>query len=379
MGVQPFRVNVPQAEVEDLHERLRRTRWPEREVVDDWSQGVPLDWLQDMCRYWLNVYDWRAAEKRLNRFPQFRAEVDGLGIHFIHARSPQPNALPLIMTHGWPGSVVEFLKVIGPLSDPAAHGGNPADAFHVVCPSLPGYGFSDKPTQPGWGLEKIAHAWSGLMTELGYDTFAAQGGDWGAGVSTCIGAQEPKRCTALHLNIPPCLPSEAQMADLTPAEMLSMQDMATHMRWGTGYSQEQMTRPQTIGYGLADSPVGQAAWILEKFWAWTDCDGHPENAFTRDELLDNVSLYWFSHSGASSARLYWESFEEFSVVGGPVDIPTGVTVFPKEIVKLSKRFAENRFSNLCYWNEVDKGGHFGSFEQPDIFVNELRSFFRPFR
>jgi len=374
-----FRVDIPQAAIDDLRERLRRTRWPEREPVDDWSQGVPLAWLEDMCRYWMQEYDWRAAEARLNQFPNFRNEVDGLGIHFIHARSPEPNALPLIMTHGWPGSVVEFLKVVGPLSDPRRYGGDPTDAFHVVCPSLPGYGFSDKPSETGWGLERIGRAWATLMGELGYDRYVAQGGDWGAGVTACIGAQDPDHCAALHVNIPFCMPTEDQLADMTPAETAAMADMMTHQRWGTGYSQEQKTRPQTIGYSLVDSAVGQAAWILEKFWAWTDCDGHPENALTRSELMDNVSLYWFTGTGASSARLYWESFDHAATVGGPVHVPTGVTVFPKEVVRLSRRWAANRFSQIHYWNEVDRGGHFGSFEQPEIFVDEIRACFRPFR
>jgi epoxide hydrolase len=379
MGEMTFSYEVPRTDIDDLRDRIRLARWPEREPVEDWSQGVPLAWLQDMCRYWADGYDFAAGRERVNRFPQFRQSVDGLGIHFIHARSAQPDALPLVLSHGWPGSVIEFLKVIGPLSDPGAHGGDPSDAFHVVCPSLPGFGYSDKPDHTGWGVERIGRGWATLMAELGYDSYVAQGGDWGSAVTACIGAQDPGHCRAIHVNIPPCTPTEQQLADPTPGELVALQAMATHQQWGTGYSQEQKTRPQTIGYSLVDSPVGMAAWILEKFWAWTDCDGHPENALTRDELLDNVSWYWFSSSGASSARLYWQSFDEFATAGGPVSVPTGVTNFPKEVAQMSRRWAENRFSNIQYWNDVERGGHFASFEQPEIFVDELRTFFRRFR
>ncbi|MCU1345996.1 MAG: putative epoxide hydrolase [Acidimicrobiia bacterium] len=378
MGPTPFRVDIPQADLDDLSERLRRTRWPEQEPVQDFSQGVPKAWLQDICQYWLEGYDWRRFETELNQFPQFRHTVDGLGIHFIHVRSAEPGALPLILTHGWPGSIVEFLKVIGPLTDPVAHGGNASDAFHVVVPSLPGYGFSDKPTETGWNIQRIARAWARLMADLGYDRYFAQGGDWGSGITASIGEQDPEHCMAIHVNIPACLPNEEQMASPTPEELVTLGNMAEHQRWGTGYSQEQMTRPQTIGYSLVDSPVGQAAWILEKFWVWTDCDGNPENALTRDELLDNLSLYWFTATGASSARLYWESFETFSV-GGPVTVPTGVTNFPKEVALMPRRWAENRFTDIRYWHDAARGGHFASFEQPEIFVDELRTYYRLFR
>jgi pimeloyl-ACP methyl ester carboxylesterase len=375
----PFTYRPSDAEIDDLRDRLHRTRWPERETVDDWSQGVPLQWLRSTCDYWADGYDFQAGAARLNRFPQFRREVDGLGLHYIHVRSPEPGAWPIVLTHGWPGSVVEFLDVIAPLTDPRANGGDPADAFHVVCPSLPGYGFSDKPTRTGWGLEAIASAWVTLMHELGYDRFAAQGGDWGAGVTAAIGAAHPDAVSAIHMNIVPSAPTPEQLAAPAVDEVASLQTMATHQRWGTGYSQEQMTRPQTIGYSLVDSPVGQAAWILEKFWAWTDCNGDPERALTRDQMLDNVSLYWFTATGAASARLYWESLERFASAGGAVDVPAGFTTFPKEIVNMSRRWAENRFSTITYWNEVDRGGHFAAFEQPDLFVDELRRWYRPFR
>jgi len=376
---EPFTYSPSAAQIADLRARLDRARWPEKEAVDDWSQGVPLDWLKDICLYWADGYDFEAGAARLNRFPQFRRTTDGLGIHYIHARSPEADAMPLLVTHGWPGSVVEFLEVIGPLADPRSNGGDPADAFHVVCPSLPGYGYSDKPSQHGWGLERIASAWVTLMRDLGYARFAAQGGDWGAGVTAALGALHPDALSAIHMNIVPSTPTEEQLAAPTPDEVAALQAMATHQRWGTGYSQEQMTRPQTIGYSLVDSPVGQAAWILEKFWAWTDCNGHPENALSRDQMLDNVSLYWFSATGASSARLYWESLEHFATAGGPVGVPTGFTTFPKEVVCMSRRWAENRFSNITYWSEVSAGGHFAAFEQPGIFVDELRRFFRQFR
>jgi epoxide hydrolase len=379
MRLEKFTYEVSRFDIDDLRDRLHQARWPERELVDDWSQGVPLEWLRDICGYWADGYHFRNSLKRVNEYPQFRHVVDGVNVHFIHVRSPEPNALPLVLTHGWPGSVIEFLKVVNPLADPRAHGGDPADAFDVVCPSLPGFGYSEKPKETGWGVERIGRAWATLMADLGYDRYVAQGGDWGSAVTACIGANDAEHCGAIHVNIPPCMPSEEQLANPTAQELATLQVMATHQQWGTGYSQEQKTRPQTIGYSLVDSPVGLAAWILEKFWAWTDCDGNPENVLTRDELLDNVSWYWFSKSGASSARLYWESFDEFATAGGPVHVPTGVTNFPKEVAQMSRRWAENRFSNIQHWNDVAKGGHFGSFEQPEIFIDEMRTFFRRFR
>ena len=372
--VTPFRIEIADAELEDLADRLRRTRWPEAEAVDDWSQGIPLAYVQELCTYWAEKYDWRAREARLNRFPQFRTEVDGLGIHFIHARSPHADALPVVITHGWPGSVVEFHKVIEPLTDPTAHGGDASDAFHVVCPSLPGYGFSDKPALHGWTTERIADAWAALMARLGYDRYGAQGGDWGAAVTTNIGTQDVDHVAGIHLNMPVAVPDKDTFGDLTESETAALGSMAHYQQWDSGYSKQQSTRPQTVGYGLVDSPAGQCAWIMEKFWAWTDCDGHPENVLTRDELLDNVMLYWLPAAGASSARLYWESFGG----GGmePVPAPTGCSIFPKEIFRASRRWAEKRFPNIVYWNELDKGGHFAAFEQPDLYVDEVRKFFR---
>src|SRR5437660_7202175 len=372
--VTPFRIEVPDADLTDLRERLRRTRWPDAETVDDWTQGIPLSYVKELCEYWAERYDWRATEARLNRFPQFRTEIDGLGIHFIHARSAHPDALPLLMTHGWPGSVVEFHKVIEPLTDPSAHGGDPSDAFHVVCPSLPGYGFSDKPGRQGWNTERTAGAWARLMARLGYERYGAQGGDWGAAVTSNLGQQDLEHVAGIHLNMCVAVPDRSTFGELTEAEQAALAALKHYQDWDSGYSKQQSTRPQTVGDGLVDPPAGQCAWIVEKFWAWTDCDGHPENALTRDELLDNVMLYWLPAPGASSARLYWESFSRGNQ--DPVPAPTGVSVFPKEIIRVSRRWAEPRFTDIRYWNELDKGGHFAAFEQPASFVGELRAFFR---
>jgi pimeloyl-ACP methyl ester carboxylesterase len=375
--VKPFRIAATDAELEDLRRRLRATRFPERECVDDWSQGIPLAYVEEVCRYWADRYDWRAREARLNRFAQFKTEIDGLDIHFIHVRSPHADAMPLVMTHGWPGSIVEFDKVIEPLADPTAHGGSAKDAFHVVCPSLPGYAFSDKPRSAGWTVERIGKAWTQLMPRLGYRRYAAQGGDWGAMVTTSIGAQDPDRCIGLHLNMPIAPPDPSTRGDLTEREQAALADYQRHAEWGTGYSKQQSTRPQTLGYGLTDSPAGQAAWILEKFWAWSDCNGHPENVLTRDELLDNVMLYWLPATAASSARLYWQSFR--NRVLDPVDVPVGCSIFPKEIFRTSRRWAEKRFPKLMHFNELERGGHFAAFEQPETFVREVRECFRKLR
>jgi epoxide hydrolase len=376
-AAEPFEVQIPDADIEDLRNRLRRTRWPEAETVDDWSQGVPLQYVRELCSWWADEYDMGLAQ-RVNAFPQARVELDGLGIHVLHARSPEPDALPLVLTHGWPGSVVEFLDVLGPLSDPRAHGGDPADAFHVVAPSLPGYGWSDKPARAGWGMERIASAWHELMTVLGYPRYVAQGGDWGAGVTTAMAQQAPDGLVAIHLNMAFAFPDPETMADLTPTEAQALADMGTHAESGMGYSSQQSTRPQTLGYGLTDSPAGQLAWIVEKFWAWTDCGGHPEGAVTRQQMLDDVSTYWFTSTAASSARLYWESFGTLQA-GGAVDLPTGITVFPKEIIRPSRRWADKVYRDLRWFDEVDRGGHFAALEQPELFVDQLRGCFRQFR
>jgi pimeloyl-ACP methyl ester carboxylesterase len=379
--VTPFRVEVPDADLRDLRERLRRTRWPEAETVADWSQGVPLAYLRELCAYWADGYDWRATEARLNAVAQYRTELDGLGVHFLHVRSPHPDALPLVLTHGWPGSVVEFLKVIGPLTDPTAHGGDAADAFHVVCPSLPGYGFSDKPARPGWGVERIAAAWGRLMARLGYARYGAQGGDWGTSISTSLAQQDPDHVAGIHLTPPLAPPDPATLDDLTEAERAALASLEHAAEWDSGYSKEHATRPQTVGYGLVDSPAALCAWIVEKFWAWTDCHGHPENALTRDELLDNLMLYWLPGTGASAARLYWESIRQVNqwisgTVTDTVTVPTGCSILPRELQRPSRRWAARRFLDIRHWNELDRGGHFAAFEQPELFVEEVRAFFR---
>jgi len=366
-AVHPFRISIPDADLTDLHERLARTRWPERECVPDWTQGIPLDYTRELAAYWADGYDWRAREAALNRFDQFVTDIDGVDIHFIHQRCAKPDALPLIITHGWPGSIVEFSKVIEPLSRD----------FHVVCPSLPGYGFSGKPTATGWTVEKIATAWGTLMARLGYDRYGAQGGDWGAAVTTQIGRNASidggNGCIAIHTNMPIAIPTAEAMADPTPQETAALEALMYHQRWGMGYSEEQSTRPQTLGYGLVDSPVAQMAWIVETFWAWTDCDGHPENVLSRDELLDNVMLYWATASGASSARLYWESFKNLAD-GGRVEVPTGVAAFPKEILRAPRRWCEPKY-NITHWTDMPRGGHFAAFEQPELFIDDVRTFF----
>jgi epoxide hydrolase len=373
--IKPFRIAVPDDDVNDLRARLARTRWPEPECVDDWSQGIPLAYTRELAAYWADGYDWRAREALLNRFDQFTTDVDGLDIHFIHQRSPHEDAFPLIITHGWPGSIVEFHKVIEPLTDPTAHGGRVEDAFHVVCPSLPGYGFSGKPTRTGWGVGKVAQAWETLMTRLGYDRYGAQGGDWGAAVTTMIGRNEG-HCAGIHLNMPLAFPP-TDMNDPTPEEQAAIDSMEHYQKWDSGYSKQQSTRPQTLGYGLVDSPAGQLAWIVEKFWSWMDCDGHPENVLTKDELIDNVMMYWATASAASSARMYWESFRFFGEFGR-VELPTGIAAFPKEIFRAPRHWCETTY-NVTHWTKMPRGGHFAAFEQPELFVDDVRKFFATLR
>jgi pimeloyl-ACP methyl ester carboxylesterase len=379
--VTEFRLDVPESELEDLRARLRHTRWPERETVDDWTQGVPLAYLRDLCAYWADEYDWRTTEARLNALAQFRTTIDGLAIHFLHVRSPHADALPLVITHGWPGSIVEFLKIIGPLTDPTAHGGDASDAFNVVCPSLPGYGFSDKPARPGWGVERIAHAWTVLMARLGYQRYGAQGSDWGTSVSASVGQRDPRHVVGIHLTPPLAPPDPATLDDLTERERTALASLERAAQWDSGYSLEHATRPQTVGYGLVDSPAALCAWIIEKFWAWTDNAGRLENVLTRNELLDNLMLYWLPRTGASSARLYWESIRQVNewISGAAkdiVDVATGCSIFPKELQRPSRRWAEQRFVDIRYWNEPERGGHFAAFEQPELFVDEVRAFFR---
>jgi pimeloyl-ACP methyl ester carboxylesterase len=378
--ITPFRIEIPDDDLRDLRNRLRRTRWPEAETAGDWAQGVPLAYARDLCRYWAEDYDWRRTEARLNELPQFRTEIDGLAIHFLHVRSPHPDALPLVLTNGWPGSFIEYLKVLRPLTDPTAYGGDPADAFHVVCPTLPGYGFSDKPAQPGWNVQRIARAWAELMARLGYERYGATGSDWGTSVSTSLAQQDTEHVAGIHLVPPLAAPDPATFDDLTEDEQATLAELGRSEDQETGYSAEHSTKPQTIGYGLVDSPAALCTWIVEKFRSWTDCDGHPENVLTRDELLDNVMLYWLPGTGASSARLYWESFKQVSewftrATTDTVPVPTGCSIFPKELPRPSRRWAARRYPDIRWWNALDKGGHFAAFEQPELFVGELRSFF----
>jgi pimeloyl-ACP methyl ester carboxylesterase len=372
-AVKPFTIDIQGPALDDLKQRLGRTRWPEKEVVDDWSQGIPLAYTQELAQYWEYQYEWKTWEAKLNHWNPCMTEIDRVDIHFLHVESPHPGALPMIITHGWPGSIVEFHKVIEPLTNPE----DPADAFHLVVPSLPGYGFSAKPTAPGTSAEKIAVMWGRLMARLGYDRYVAQGGDWGALVTQCMGVSETEHCAGIHVNMPICPPGEEDLADLTEYEQQCLAGLEHYSQWDSGYSKQQSTRPQTLGYGLADSPVGQMAWIVEKFWSWMDCDGHPENVLTRDELLDNVMMYWLTNSAASSARLYWESFNNPNLE--PIDIPVGASIFPKEIFRSTRRWAEKRFSQIIHWEHMEKGGHFAAFEQPGLFVDELRRCFASLR
>ncbi len=375
--IHPFAIDVDDSILDDLRARIVNTRWPDAEVVADWSQGTPLHYLQDVCAYWADPdrYRWRDRERALNRFDHFVTQLDGLDIHFIHQRSPHEHALPLLMTHGWPGSIVEFHKVIEPLTDPTRFGGDAADAFHVIAPSLPGFAFSGKPTEPGWGVEKIGELWARLLARLGYDRYVAQGGDWGSAVTSALAAHDPDHCAAIHLTL--AMSARPAGKPSTPEEDHALSRIKHYRDWDSGYSTQQKTRPQTVGYGLHDSPAGQAAWILEKFWAWTDCDGHPENVLGRDELLDNVMLYWVTGSATSSARLYWESFGRTE--RPTVTVPSGFSVYPKEIVPPVRPWVEVLYPNITHWVEHDRGGHFAAFEVPETFIADVRDCFRPFR
>ncbi|RZS79993.1 pimeloyl-ACP methyl ester carboxylesterase [Motilibacter rhizosphaerae] len=383
MTVRPVRVSVPEAELADLRSRLRRTRWPESATGPGWAQGVPLEVLQELCAYWAEDYDWRRLEARLDAVPQVLATVDGLDVHALHLPSPHPGAMPLVLTHGWPGSVVELLDVLGPLADPPAYGGNAADAFSVVCPSLPGYGWSAKPSEPGWGVERTADAWAGLMTLLGYDRFAAQGGDWGTSVSALIGARHPERVLGLCLVPPLAAPDPETFADLTGQERAALAALDEGARDGA-YGLLHETRPQTVGYALLDSPAGLCAWILEKLWSWCDHPGDLYAVVPRDRVLDLVTTYWMTGTAASSARLYRESLphvrEVLGTVGAsPVQVPVAGIVFPGETIRPSRRWAERRFSRIVSWSTPARGGHFPALEQPALFVDEVRAALRPLR
>lgn len=376
-AILPFTLEMPEAELAVLRSKLELTRWPDAETADGWLQGVPLARAKSLVDYWRHEYDWRRCESMLNGFGQYRTRIGGLDIHFLHVRSPHRDALPMIMTHGWPGSIIEFHKVIRPLTEPEKFGGNASDAFDLVIPSLPGYGFSGKPAAPGWNIERIATAWGELMARLGHERYVAQGGDWGAAVTTEMARQKPAGLAGVHMNIVAVRPKIMPRDQATPEEQRAMAAMQRYQQLECGYSVEQATKPQTLGYGLADSPVGQAMWIYEKFQSWTDCEGEPENVLSRDEMLDDIMLYWLTNSATSSARLYWESY--FKQQRVEVDLPTGFSLFPKEIFTAPRHWAAESFRNIVYWHETERGGHFAALEQPELFVRELRDCFRQMR
>ncbi|HWL43601.1 MAG TPA: epoxide hydrolase [Ilumatobacter sp.] len=367
--IRPFHIDVPEAVLTDLRERLGNARWPDPEVVDDWSQGAPLAYVRTLAEYWRDGYDWRAREAHLNSFDQYRTAIDGLDLHFVHVRSEQPDALPLLITHGWPGSFAEFQRVYRPLA---------AAGFHVVAPSLPGFGFSAKPTGPGIGVARVAELWAALMARLGYSRYVAQGGDWGSAVTALVGGIDPEHCAGIHVTLamgtgPAGEPTE-------PDELRAIERIQHYLAVDSGYSTQQKSRPQTLGYGLHDSPVGQLAWILEKFWAWTDHRHVPDDPLAvlgRDEVLDDITLYWVTGTATSSARLYWESFGKRDRV--PVAVPTGVAVYPAEIVPPVRKWMEPTFTNITHWREYERGGHFAAWEVPDTFVADLVEWAAPLR
>ena len=374
--IRPFTPSISTEILEDLIQRLKRTRLPEAETVEDWSQGVPLSYQAELLNYWTNDYDFSRLERRLGAFDNFVTDIDGVEIHFIHKRSQHTAATPLLITHGWPGSVLEYLDILDALTDPTQHGGSPEDAFHVVLPALPGFGFSGKPRDTGTGVPKIANLWETLMSRLNYSEFHAHGGDWGSIVTQAVLLQEETACTAGHCTLPIVLPDETTLGDPQPDELDALESFQFYNDWDSGYSKQQSTRPQTLGYGLADSPSGQMAWIVEKFAFWMDCERngfrHPENVLSKDQLLDNVTLYWATNSAASSARLYWESFNTPNL--NPITRPMALSVFPKEIMRTSERWARARFHNLVHFNnQFERGGHFAALEVPDTLVSELRN------
>jgi epoxide hydrolase len=381
--MEPFRIDIPQAALDDLKTRLAMTRWPDEVPGLGWSRGVPLAYLKGLAEYWRTEYDWRADEAVLNFYPQYVTEIDGTKVHFMHVRSPEPDAIPLLLTHGWPSSVAEFLDVIGPLSNPRAHGDLAGPAFHLVIPSLPGYGFSGPVPEPGWDLARIAQAWAELMNRLGYDRYVAQGGDFGAGISLILGHLDRAHVLGVHVNLLPSGPASNDPAEL---EGLSESDLARLGRFphfrrdGSGYMKIQATRPQTLAYALTDSPAGQLAWIIEKFREWADAPDVPEDAIRRDRLLANATIYWLTATAGSSAALYFEIADLLPNAdpppspGPPSDVPLGVAVYPKEMFLPVRRFAERDFTNIVQWNEFDRGGHFAALEEPDLFVSDLRRF-----
>lgn len=372
-----FTIAVPREQLAALSERLRTTRWPNEIADAGWEYGTNLAYLQDLCAYWADGYDWTPFENRLNSWRNVRAEIDGQTIHAIVAESPHPEALPLVLTHGWPGSVAEFVDVIEPLRNPTAHGGTAADAFHVVAPSLPGFGWSAPTTQRGWDVRRVARAWAELMARLGYRRYGAQGGDWGSMVSTWLGIDDAEHLAGVHLNMAIGIPCEG---DLSAEELADVAAATTFLETGCAYQEIQGKNPQTLGYGLTDSPAGLAGWIVEKFWAWTDNNGNPEDAVSRDALCNNLTTYWVTNSAASSVRIYFESMKAgtFASQSARVEVPTGVALFPKEIIKAPRPWLEAGF-NLTQLNRFDRGGHFAALEEPDLFVEDVRTFFRTVR
>jgi epoxide hydrolase len=383
----PFRIEIPQADLDDLNARLAATRWPGELPDAGWTRGVPVGYLQELADYWRTQYDWRAAERELNSYPQFRTTIDGTPVHFLHVRSAEPDAMPLIITHGWPGSVAEFLRVIGPLTDPRGHGGDPADAFDVVIPSIPGFGFSTPVTEPGWDVPRVARAWAQLMSRLGYQRYIAQGGDWGKVISLRLGLADPEHVAGVHVNMfvtfPP--PDPAALEGLDARDLERLERMGRFQQDGLGWQQIQSTRPQTLAYGLTDSPAGQLAWITEKFKEWTDSAKTPEDAVDRDHLLTIVSWYWLTGTAGSSAQFYYESSHTpedfFRTWAGPwpLKMPVGVAVFPRDATPPIRRFAEPILPTLSHWTEFSRGGHFAAMEQPELLVDDIREFARQVR
>ncbi len=389
-SIRPFHIAIPEEALTDLRRRIAETRWPDREKVADASQGVQLARLEPLVRYWGSDYDWRKGEARLNAVPQFITTIDGVDIQFIHIRSKHKGAMPLLMTHGWPGSPFELLKTVGPLTDPTAHGGKAEDAFDLIMPTYPGYGFSGKPTE-AWDPARVARAWDVLMKRLGYKNYVSQGGDWGAIISQVMAVQAPQGLLGIHTNMPGTVPPDVLKlvrakqpvpASYSPEEKVAYAGLETFYGKGFGYAEMMNTRPQTLGYGLSDSPVGLAAFLYEKIATWTHSGGNPESVLTRDEILDNITLYWLTNTGTSSSRSYWDAAQG---EGGPFNaieiskVPVAVTVFPGEIYRAPRSWGEKSFKKLIYWNEVDKGGHFAAWEQPELFAAEIRAAFRPLR
>jgi pimeloyl-ACP methyl ester carboxylesterase len=379
--IRPYRVEIPQADLDDLRDRLGRTRWPIALPGAEWSRGVPVDYLKGLVAYWVDGYDWRKQEAALNEYPQFVTEIDGQTIHFMHVRSPEPDATPLVLSHGWPGSVVEFLDVIGPLTDPRSHGGDPADAFHVVIPSIPGFAFSGPAAETGWDSNRTARAYAELMRRLGYERYGAQGGDYGVFIAPDLGRVDPEHVIGVHVNaatfgfIPFGEVSEEELAGMTDSEKTRVARLGNYMAEMNGYFQQQATRPQTLSYSLADSPVGQLAWIVEKFKEWTDGDGLPEDAVSRDHMLTNVMLYWLTNTGGTSANLYYESMHS-GTWPTPSQVPTGVANFAQDVAL--RAYAEQG-NNIVHWSEFDRGGHFAAMEAPDLLVGDVRAFFGSLR